>query len=190
MDFPHEFRFEVEYQLSKNGLAQTIKITNLSNLNMPNLLGMHTTFNVPFLKNSTAADVQVRADVSLEIERDRRTYLPTGRILKDDLITEKIQKGIWRPLSNKISRHYKAIDQGRIEMYDNREKVTLVYEIDKKFGWRLFYNGNADSYICLEPMNCMVNCQNVHMDSEYTKYDSIPPHSSREYICRMYLKEA
>lgn len=189
LDFPHKFRFEITYRLSKEGLTQKIKIMNLSELNMPNFLGMHTTFNVPFLRNSTMEDVRLHADVTSEIERNKQTYLPTGRILPNDEITEKIREGTWMPLKEKISRHYKTTGQGQIEMYDNRKNVTLVYEVDKKFGWRLFYNGNLDGYICLEPMNCMVNCQNIHMESEYTKYDSIAPHSSREYICKIYLKE-
>ena len=75
LDFPHRFRIEILYKLSEEGLEQRTKITNLSDTNMPNFLGFHTTFNVPFLSNSVSENIRLFAEVGDEIERDTKYYL-------------------------------------------------------------------------------------------------------------------
>lgn len=187
LDFPHNFSIEILYKLSSEGLTQKTVITNHSGESMPNFLGFHSTFNIPFIEGSSSENIRLFAEVGDEIERDGK-YLPTGKILPCDSVTERINSGEFMPLERIISRNYKAEKDGKIELSDLRSKVKLVYETDKKFGWRLFYNGNADEYICLEPMTCMANCPNATFDRSYAGFDAIPPHSSREYVNKIYLK--
>ena len=187
-DFPHSFRIEMTYKLSAGGLEQRTKITNLLEENMPNFLGFHTTFNVPFLEGASAEDVRLYAEIGNKIERDRN-YLPTGRLLSYDDVDEKINSGEFMPLEKVISRHYRTKKGGQIELKEIKQGIKLMYENDEKFGWRLFYNGSADGYICLEPMTCMANCQNSPFDRAYAGFDSISPHSSKEYISKIYLEE-
>lgn len=188
LDFPHSFRIEMTYRLSADGLEQRTKITNLSEENMPNFLGFHTTFNIPFIEGAAAEDVRLYAEIGNEIERDRN-YLPTGKLLSYDDVCEKINSGEFMPFEKVISRHCKAKKGGRIELTDIKQGIKLIYENDEKFGWRLFYNGSAYNYICLEPMTCMANCQNSPFDRTYSGFDSIAPYSSSEYISKIYLKE-
>lgn len=188
LDFPHRFRVEMKYSLSENGLLHKTKITNLSSENMPNFLGFHTTFNIPFLKGALAENVRLYAEIGNEIERDRN-YLPTGKLLLYDDVAEKINIGEFMPLEKVISRHCKSKKGGQIELTDIKQGIKLVYENDEKFGWRLFYNGSADDYICLEPMTCMANCQNSPFDREYAGFDSIAPYSSKEYVSRIFLEK-
>lgn len=187
-NFPHKFRMEITYNLSEHGLKQTTKITNLSEKNMPNFLGFHTTFNVPFISGSDVSNIRLFAEIGEEIERNEK-HLPTGKIFSCTEITEKINKGNFIPSEKVISCNCKAINNGKIELKDIKKHIKLIYENDKKFGWRLFYNGNASEYICLEPMTCTANCQNAPFEHEYSGFDSIPPHKSREYISKIYLKE-
>lgn len=189
LDFPHSFRIEITYILSENGLMQKTEITNLSENNMPNILAFHTTFNVPFINGSSYEDIRMFAEVGYEIERDKSTYLPTGRILPCDEVTSKIRSGELMPLESVMSRHYRAEKNGRIELSDTKRGIKLVYENDEKFGWRLFYNGKAGSYICLEPMTGIANCPNAPFDRIESGFDVIPPDSSKIYISRIYLKE-
>lgn len=186
LDFPHSFRMEMTYRLSADGLEQRTKITNLSEENMPSFLGFHTTFQIPFLEGSSAEDVRLYAEIGNEIERDHN-YLPTGRLLSYDDVAEKMNSGKFMPLEKAISRHCKAKKGGRIELTDIKQGIKLIYENDEKFGWRLFYNGSADGYICLEPMTCMANCQNSPFDRTYSGFDFITPHSSKEYLSKIYL---
>ena len=188
LDFPHSFRIEMTYRLSADGLEQRTKITNLSKENMPNFLGFHTTFNIPFIEGASAENVRFYAEIGNEIERDKN-YLPTGKLLLHDDVAEKINSGEFMPLEKVISKHFKAKKSGRIELTDIKQGIKLIYENDEKFGWRLFYNGGADNYICLEPMTCMANCPNSPFDRTYSGFDSIAPHSSKEYISKIYLKE-
>lgn len=189
LGFPHKFRVEATYTLNENGLTHKVEIFNLSSNNMPIMLGFHTTFNVPFLSHSQKENVRLLCDVSDEIERDASKYLPTGRILPSDGVTDAINNGEKLPLDGALSRHYKTGDSGRIELIDMAENVKMVYETDKKFGFRLLFNGNASEYICLEPMTNMVNSPNAPFDREYAGFDYIEPNSSKTYISKIYLKK-
>ncbi len=187
LSFPHLFRMEVSYELGDDGLTQRLKITNHSDENMPNFLGYHTTFNVPFINGSAPEDVRILTDIGEEIERNMAVFLPTGKILEEDEVSRKLRVGEFMPFEQVISRHYKACGDGRIELRDIKNGVKVVYDTDKKFGWRLFYNGEANEYICLEPMTCMANCQNSPFDREYAGFDYIEPHASKEYVSKIYL---
>lgn len=49
------------------------------------------------------------------------TYLPTGKILSEDLVTEMIRIGNWMPLEQRISWHYRAAGSGRMEVKDTKK---------------------------------------------------------------------
>lgn len=186
--FPHSFRIEMSYELSDCGLKQETTVTNLSDENMPNLLGFHTTFHTPFLQGGSAEDIRIFAEVGGEAERNEK-FLPTGRIMEDDKITADFQNGAFCPANEKISRNYKSVGGGAIEILDIKNKISVVYENDVKFGWRLFFNKNAADYICLEPMTCMSNSPNAPFDRKFAGFDFIAPHKSKKYVSKIYLKE-
>lgn len=75
-DCMQKFRIELYYEISDKGLLQKTTITNLSDKNMPNFLGFHTTFNIPFANSSDAKNIRVRVDNDLEVQRNMDTYLP------------------------------------------------------------------------------------------------------------------
>ena len=189
LDFPHEFRIVMTYALKEDGLYQETEIENLSDKNMPNFLGFHTTFNIPFTEDAKSEDITVLCEVGDEIERNMAVYLPTGKILPPDDITKKMCDGTFKPFEKVISRHYKTEDGRKIEIVDSAKKIKVVYENDEKFGFRLIYNGKADEYICLEPMNCMANCQNSPFDREYAGFDYIEPGISKKYVSVIKVKE-
>ncbi len=187
--FPHKFMVELTYSLSKNGLLQETCIYNLSDTNMPNFLGFHTTFNVPFVNDSCGENVRIFAEIGDEIEREMSNYLPTGRRLSNTELSRRFNKRKFVPVGEPISKHYQAVKTGKIELMDSEKGLKVRYENDAKFGWRLFYNGNADQYICLEPQTCMVNCQNLDFDRNTTGFDFIEPNSSKKYISQISVEE-
>lgn len=187
--FPHKFRIEIEYSLTEQGLMQKTSVFNLSDENMPVFLGFHTTFNSFFVKGTKGEDVSVFAEISDEIERNMTNYLPTGRILSDTEHAIRFQNGKFVPVGEPISKHYKAIKDGKIELWDHKNKIKICYENDAQFGWRLFYNGNADEYICLEPQTCMVDCQNSELDRAETGFDFILPNACKTYFSRIFVEE-
>ena len=187
--FQHEFSIKLAYHLSKNGLSCYTEICNRSNTNMPNLLGFHTTFNIPFLRNGNKEDVCVLAEVQDLVERNMLVYLPTGNILPDDEVSTKLCRGEFLSFEERISRQYFKKGDGRVALKDVKRKISVVYEMDEKFGFRLLYNGNADQYICIEPQTCMANAPNAPFDRGYTGFDYIKPKETKTYHSRIYIKE-
>lgn len=186
-DCQQKFRMELYYEISDSGLLQETTVTNLSDEDMPVFLGFHTTFNVPFVNNSDAKNIMVYVDSDLEVQRNMNTYLPTGKFPDPDEVTQNLKNGSFVSYGNPISRHYKAGESGLMEIYDVKNKLKVVYENDKKFGWRLIYNGNGEDYICLEPQTCMVNCQNSELDRSFTGFDCIKPGLSKKYVSKIYI---
>lgn len=182
MGFLHEFEIKIKYFLDDDGLTQKTTVANLSDTNMPVFLGFHTTFKLPFIEDSAPENVRILAEVGDEIERNMDNYLPTGIILPEDEITKALNSGDFEPLNNPLSRHYKCKSGKKIELFDVKSGVRIVYENDEKFGFRLIYNGNPNEYICLEPQNCMANCQNSPFDRGYAGFDYIKPKDEKIYV--------
>jgi len=187
--FLHEFRVQIMYRLNEDGLFVATTICNDSENNMPNMLGFHTTFNLPFLTDGKKEDVSVLAEVKNLVERNRQTYLPTGKFLPEDEIENALCKGTFHPYGVTISRQYFKKDGGRVALSDTKRKISVVYEIDEKFGFRLLYNGDANEYICIEPQTCMANAPNAPFDREYAGFDYIKPHATKTYHTRICIKE-
>ena len=187
--FPHEFSIRIIYRLSENGLDCDTEIRNESDENMPNLLGFHTTFNIPFLADGDSSDVRVLAEVKDLVERNMQVYLPTGKILPDDEIAIKLCRGEFMPFEAVISRQYFAKDGGRVALTDVKRKLSVVYEMDEKFGFRLLYNGKADEYICIEPQTCMANAPNAPFNREYAGFDYFKPNEKKVYRTKIYIRE-
>ncbi len=189
LEFPHRFKIRMEYRLGDDGFYQETRVENLSDKNMPNFLGYHTTFNIPFVVGSHSEDIVVLCRVGDEIERNMSVYLPTGNILPADEVTNKLNEGSFNPFEKVLSRHYKINEGNQIEISDKGKRIKVVYENDEKFNFRLIYNGNADEYICLEPMNCMANCQNSPFDRDYAGFDYIKPGESKTYTSKISVVE-
>lgn len=184
--FPHSIKVVMEYTLSDSGIEQKITIHNLSDYDMPSFLGFHTTFNMPFIKDSSIDNVLIKCGVKEYIERDEN-YLPTGNIPEEDDITKAFCNGTFKSVSNPLSRHYKAGKDGEIMLFDTEKNLSLVYETDKKFNFRLIYNGDGSEYICLEPQNCMVDAINSRFNDKLSQIDMIEAKSKKEYVSKLYI---
>ena len=53
----------------------------------------------------------------------------------------------------------------------------------------MFYKDVNDKFICLEPMNCMVNCPNSPFGRELANFDYIEPNSSKTYVSKIYVEK-
>ena len=186
--YTENFTIRLDYKISKNGLETNCEITNNSQNNLPIFLGFHTTFALPFITSSSLSDVKIKADIGDEIERDMRVYLPTGKILDFDKTSKKIASGEY--VSNiPTSRHYKIKNDGKVVLYDKKANVSLVYENDEKYKFRLLYNGNADEFICIEPQTSMANAPNSPFDREYAGFSYIESGKTQTYKSKIYLTE-
>lgn len=183
-----KFAITLSYLLSENGLEVECRIDNLSTVNLPIFLGFHTTFNLPFIADSRQENVKIFMDVGDEIERNMDVYLPTGKILLQDEVTDNLQSGRFVS-TTPTSRHYKIRESGIIVLYDEKKDVSIIYRNDNKYKYRLIYNGNADGFICIEPQTSMANAPNAPFERRDTGFDYIECGQSKTYKSKIFLKE-
>ena len=176
------------YELREDGFYHTVTVTNLSDENMPLFLGFHTTFCSLLTESSLPADIRVFADISEEYERNMElNYLPTGIKPAFDDVSSALANGIYKPFEGNASRHYRG--NGIMSITDLGKKLRMVYENDKKYEFRLIYNGGSEGYICLEPQTCLANCQNSPFSREEAGFDFLKSKESRTYRSRIFLEE-
>ena len=189
LGFPHDFEIKLEYRVTEEGLLHTTTIENFSDTNMPCLFGFHTTFSLPFIAGTKPEYVYLKAQVSEEIERNMANYLPTGKFLPVDDTTSALRNGTFQPLKTKISRHYHChAGQTTMVLYDRDNHLSVIYENDKKFDYRLIYNGDASGFICLEPQNAFVNAINTALPDGLKGFDFIKPGESKVYHSKITLQ--
>ena len=180
LGFMHDYEIVISYFLTKDGLTQKTTVKNNSNLNMPCMLGFHTTFDLDFCGEG---DILVFADVCEEIERNMSNYLPTGKTLSLDKNGQELKSGNFIP--KQISKHYRA--SGNFASVLNVTKnLKAVIEYDEKYMFRLIYG--TDRFLCLEPQTCIVNAPNL-TDIPNDGFDFVKPFSSKEYHLKIYLSE-
>ena len=189
LSFPHAFEIQMAYEVREDGFYHTTEVFNHSEDNMPVFLGFHTTFLSRFAKASKDDHIRVLAELSEEYERNMANYLPTGVKPEFDSTSMALSEGEFNPFGTPISRHYRSIKQGKMVIYNADKQLSLVYENDEKYQFRLIYNGNADEYICLEPQNCMANCPNAPFNREEAGFDYIQPGKSKIYRSKIYIEE-
>ena len=187
LTFGHDFEIRLEYVLSEHGLTQNTEIINLSEQNMPCMLGFHTTFNADFAGRD---NVKVMAQISEEYERAiKTTYLPTGKKLEFDDASKRLSCGDFPAFGIPISRHYSKAREGKMEILNLKRGLKVVYENDEKYGFRLIYNGKADGYICLEPQSCIINAPNMPQSNSDSGFCFIKPGESKIYTSKIYIAE-
>lgn len=189
LSFPHEFKIELEYGLSDVGLTQRVRVTNLSDKNMPYFLGSHTSFNCLVTEDSKPENVRVGVDISEEYERDTRRYLPTGSTPPLDLIGQKLQTGDLNPFLHNVSKHYRAGGAQKMFIRDIENKLCVTYETDEKYAYRLIFGSAEGGFICLEPQTCLVNCQNSDLPKEKSGFLYLVPNETAEFFSRIMLSE-
>ena len=70
-------------------------------------------------------------------------------------------------------------------MYDKGSNVSLVYENDEKFKYRLLYNGDGKEFICLEPQTNFVNFFKAQKIDDIPYFDVILPNDEKVYISKI-----
>lgn len=185
--FPHELLITIEYEITDEGFLHKTSITNLSNTKMPAFLGFHTTFNINVFNSPDAENVRVMAQISEEYERNMKNYLTTGNKPEFDSISKALNNGEFKPITQPISRHYRAVLGGIMKITD--KNLSLIYENDEKFAFRLIYCGGSEGYICLEPQNVLANCANSPIPRDEAGFFYIEPGKTETFNSKIYIRE-
>ena len=75
------------------------------------------------------------------------------------------------------------VKAGNNYKYDKQNNLSMVYENDEKYKFRLIFN--RGEYVCLEPQNVMANCANSPFSREKTGFDYIKPGKVKTYYSKI-----
>ncbi|CAM2814347.1 aldose 1-epimerase [Paenibacillus sediminis] len=188
--FPHSFTLRIRYTLSSLGLQQQVTVQNDGQDSMPNLLGFHTTINVPFVPGSTAQNYRLKLTIGERRELSSR-QLPTGKF--QPLTAEEVQmknEGVY-PFFAEMDNHYTSEPQNgrnRMELTDTANDVTLVYDVGTAYKhWMVWNNFGREGYICPEPQINLVNAPNVNLPAEEIGLIALEPGEIWEETSRLYI---
>lgn len=184
--FPQHFCIDLIYKLTPNALIQTLRVTNFSKPPLPLLFGFHTTFALPFCRQSSVEDVRIYADVDLEVERGEN-YLPTAIHPATDDFSKALQAGTAK-IPTTVSRHYRAGKRGDMTLLDSRTGLLVRYEPDDAFRYRMIFTGDRERYICLEPQVAVINAPNASLEKEYTHVPLLSQGETAEYSSKLSLE--
>lgn len=194
---PFQFTLTLTYTLSKDGLFQRVTLRNDDQEPIPCTLAFHTAVNAPFAPNSSPSDYKVKLTAGKRWEMSER-MLPTG---KHQPLSEQeeqlINTGI-NPFWEALDNHYTAEPQNgrnRMELTDEREKVTLVYDVGTSFKqWMIWNNSAQPGFFCPEPQVNVVNAPNLlqknsSLSAEEVSLYALEPGEIWEETSRLYCKE-
>ncbi len=174
LTFPHAFALRLDCSLDENGFTRVTTVENRSGKRMPVMLGFHTAFAIPFAPDG--GRVTVRMPAAEAFERDEN-YLPSGRTLSDDGLTEALRAGTFAA-GEPFSRLYRAAGR-RTTLTDETANLTLTADYDESYVCRMVYGGGG--FLCVEPQTCLTNCVNVDYGNVPDGFLSLEPGEARSF---------
>jgi len=187
---PHRFTVRLRYALDKDGLRQQVSVHNEGNDTMPCLLAFHTAINAPFAPNSKPSDYTFKLTIGKRWEMNDR-MLPTGKFQPLTAEEEKMKQGTASPYYAAMDNHYTAEPQNgrnRMELYDARENVTLVYDAGTAYKqWMIWNNDSCEQFFCPEPQINLVNAPNVDLPADEIGLFGLKPGEIFEETSRIYV---
>lgn len=164
LGFPHDFEIERTYELSENGLFETVKVTNLSGENMPFMLAFHTTLNVPFTARGGADSCTLRLPVVREQLRDEN-YLPTLEYASGRERDKALCDGTYKISAQSVSSLYE-ISAPDAEIYDSKSETSLIYKGDGIYSYRMLWRRDGADFVVIEPQTCAIDCFHLEKSAE------------------------
>ncbi|WP_341348414.1 aldose 1-epimerase [Paenibacillus sp. FSL H3-0469] len=169
--FPEPLKLEMTFRLQDDRLQQTLRVTHLGSKSVPFGAGYHTWFMLD--GTPSRWNVTLPAGAVYELSED---LLPTGQLL---------------PLGELTSLHTRLNLQGadldtvlRIAEGQPAEAVLmrddgygLRYSADPDFfcHWILYTKGEADQFLCIEPLTWLPDAPNLQQDASVTGLITLEP---------------
>lgn len=192
----NEFRFKMEYKLSRAGLEQKLTIINQGKEPLPIGVGFHTAFKVPFHPESKPEDCRIRVAVGRKWELNDRG-LPTGKLLTLTPAEEAYRNDGVSPLGEPIYIHCtaekiqldgKPFNGAVIE--DRSKKLRLVYRTGSQYKhWAIWNDDGKQGFICSEPQSWVINAPHVRLAPEVTGYRELQPGETWTEECAIWVEK-
>ncbi|MCL6454258.1 MAG: aldose 1-epimerase [Alicyclobacillus sp.] len=190
--WPFRFTMALRYSLSAFGLSQHVLVRNDGPGPMPCLIGFHTAINAPFAPDGDAADYRCRISIGERWELDDRG-LPTGNRLRLRPLEQDLRNVGVYPFSEPMDHHYTAHPRqgsNRMELWDMRRDVTLVYDVGPMYRqWMVWNHYAKPGFFCAEPQVNVVNAPNVALPPEEIGFYAIRPGETWDAHARLYVRE-
>ncbi|MCS7463703.1 aldose 1-epimerase [Paenibacillus doosanensis] len=193
--FPHEFTYELAYTLSEKGLHQQVRITNQSGEPMPFGVGFHTALRVPFHEEGREEDYRLAISVAEQWEVTP-LFVSTGKLLPLSESDRALRGEGIRPTGTPYANHFTGgpMERGGKPFYgaaltDTRRNISLVYEVDPKYGhWTVWNDDGLSGFVCPEPQTWANNAPNVDAPESLTGFQLLAPGQSWHAWTRMYAE--
>ena len=187
IDFPHAFTFVREYTLDENGLTEIDEIVNDSDRNMPFLLAYHTTFNLPFLPDSASENIRFKLNAGREEMRTEK-FIPTGEFRAPGDREARFCNGTYVPCGTHLSAFYEA--SGEAMLTDTKHGVSVVYDADPQFSYRMLFQTAEGSFLVCEPQTAAIDC--FHLERPAAEYGliTLAPNEKKKLWTRIFVKNA
>lgn len=185
--FPHAFRVLRRYELSENGLTETVKVFNDSDTNMPFMLAFHTTFNIPFSPDGKEESCYMKVAVGKEHLRDTN-YLPTLEYEGGREREMQLNTGNYPIASDALSAFYDNFDP-KSEIIDKTSGLKIVYEGSEQYKYRMLWVKKGGNLAVIEPQTCAIDCFHLEEPAEKKGLLVIAPGRSEELVTRFSLSK-
>lgn len=192
---PLKFKAEITYIVSKKGLEQKFKITNLSEKVLPIGIGSHTSINCTFSQGSEKCNSRMQFSVDKSVLFNQKRWLCTGELAPMDDFSKKFADGTINPATTVIDNYMftakpQEIDGENlncVKFYDAKTGKTICYQAGEMYKFWLCWNKWAqDGFCCPEPMTWMTNAPNIDLPNEVTGYKEIKTQESFDSYQRIF----
>lgn len=164
LGFPHAFHIERIYELSEDGLCETVKVYNDSDLPMPFMLAFHTTFNIPFAPGACEENCYMKVAVGKEHLRDEK-YLPTLEYAGGREREIQLNEGSYPISASALSAFYDNFSSVS-EIIDTDRGLKIVYEGSEQYKYRMLWVKKGGNLAVIEPQTCAIDCFHLEEPAE------------------------
>ncbi len=186
LNFPHAFEIERTYILGENGLSENVRVTNLSDENMPFMLAFHTTLNIPFSALGEGASCTLKLPVVREQFRDEN-YLPTLKYACGRERDRALEEGKYNICAQSVSALYETNGE-KAEIYDEKAGASLVYEGDENYRYRMLWRRDGANFVVIEPQTCAIDCFHLENSAEENGLVIVKPSETVSLSTRFSIK--
>lgn len=173
-----DFRVELTYRLSADGLKQTVQIRNGAQP-LPLGFGQHTALRAPFLRGATPERTRLSIPVEKEWMIDRERIHPTGQAARTPLC-DALNQGTLTPCEHSLSALF-TLCGDTVSLTDGVSGASIGMKL-KGYPFMMLWNQNGSrEFVCCEPQTWLVNAPHLPLPAEDTGFCPFEPGEERAY---------
>lgn len=194
--FPVDFKISYTFELSAQGLTQTVRLENLSDKKLPVSICTHTCINAPITVGGKQKSLRLTVPVGERCELSERC-LPTERLLPLAARDLRYKNGSMRPVLHTINNEMYTACEGELDgkpfygaiVTDKQTGVRVCNEVSKEYKfWNMWNSRGGDGYFCPEPMTAMINAANLSLAPEISGHRELAKGDSFECWQRFFTE--